>query len=117
MRTYDPETKSLEEQLGIYQSALLKVRLALGLGRDSQDDLIEVIQAGRKARELAEFSWAGCSQQLKDAISDLEETEQALAESKEQHAQWETWETWCREEREMVKHLKMAIQTEKGKLK
>ena len=57
MRTYDPETKSLEEQLGIYQSALLKVRLALGLGRDSQDDLIEVIQAGRNARgeEVAQY--------------------------------------------------------------
>ena len=42
----------------------------------------------RKARELAEFSWAGCSQQLKDAISDLEETEQALEAERIWHRAW-----------------------------
>ena len=47
---------------------------------DAVLELVEELETVARERDELAFSWAGCSQQLKDACKDLDDTEQRLVE-------------------------------------
>jgi len=82
------EIDRLESQLAAERKAREIANVCFRGQLQRAEEAEEALISERKARDLAEFSWAGCSQQLKDAISDLEETEQALEAERIWHRAW-----------------------------